>query len=245
MLEPNRTEPVAPDAALPAEIRILDPGTCLDQRYEIRRVLGVGGYAVVYLAFDRELRREMALKILRADRTSPGSLLRLRREAAVARDAASPRLVRIFDIQASETTVYLTMEVVEGESLRDRLKRGPLAVDEAAGAAVQILEGLRVLHSLGIIHRDVKPGNILLDPTGGVKLADFGLALQSESDETRVTVGEGVLGTLAYVSPEQALDEEVDARSDLYSVGVVLYEMLTGELPHTGKSPLGAVLGRL
>lgn len=245
MLEQNRTEPVAPDAALPVEIRILDPGTCLDQRYEIRRVLGVGGYAVVYLAFDRELRREVALKVLRADRRSTGSLLRLRREAAVARDAASPRLVRIFDVRASETAVYLTMEVVEGESLRDRLKRGPLAVDEAAGVTVQILEGLRVLHSLGIIHRDVKPGNVLLDPAGGVKLADFGLALQSGSDETRVTVGEGVLGTLAYVSPEQALDEEVDARGDLYSVGVVLYEMLTGELPHTGKSPLGAVLGRL
>ena len=203
MLEPDRTESVIPDASLPASIRILDPGTCLDQRYEIRRVLGIGGYAVVYLAFDREIRREVALKVLRADRVSPGSLVRLRREAAVARDAASPRLVRIFDIGTSEAAVYLTLEVVEGESLRDRLKRGPLPVDEAVRLAVQILEGLRVLHALGIVHRDVKPGNILLELKGGVKLADFGLALRQ--DETRLTVGEGVLGTLDYVSPEQAL----------------------------------------
>jgi tetratricopeptide (TPR) repeat protein len=243
MLEPDPTESVAPDAPLPASIRILDPGTCLDQRYEIRRVLGIGGYAVVYLAFDRELRREVALKVLRADRMSPGSLARLRREAAVARDAASPRLVRIFDIGTSEAAVYLTLEVVEGESLRERLKRGPLPVDEAVRLAVQILEGLRVLHALGIVHRDVKPGNILLEPDGGVKLADFGLALRR--DETRLTLGEGVLGTLDYISPEQALGEEVDPRSDLYSLGVVLYEILTSELPHSGKSSLGAVLGRL
>ncbi|HEX3554921.1 MAG TPA: protein kinase [Thermoanaerobaculia bacterium] len=245
MAEPDRTESVLPDASLPASIRILDPGTCLDQRFEIRRVLGVGGYAVVYLAFDRELRREVALKVLRADRMTPGALKRLRREAAVARDAASPRLVRIFDIGVSEAAVYLTMEVVEGESLRERLTRGPLSIDEAVRLTRQILEGLRVLHSLGIVHRDVKPGNVLLEPRGGVKLADFGLALRSGSDETRMTVGEGVLGTLEYVSPEQALGDEVDARGDLYSLGVVLYEMLTGELPHPGKSPLGAVLGRL
>jgi hypothetical protein len=245
MPEPDRTESVVPDAPLPASIRILDPGTCLDQRFEIRRVLGIGGYAVVYLAFDRELRREVALKVLRADRMTPASLKRLRREAAVARDAASLRLVRIFDIGISDPAVYLTMEVIEGESLRERLSRGPLAIDDAVRLTRQILEGLRVLHSLGIVHRDVKPGNVLLEPGGDVKLADFGLAFQSGSNETRVTVGEGVLGTLEYVSPEQALGEEVDPRGDLYSLGVVLYEMLTGELPHTGKSSLGAILGRL
>jgi tetratricopeptide (TPR) repeat protein len=245
MPESDPTESVSPDAPLPASIRILDPGTCLDQRFEIRRVLGVGGYAVVYLAFDRELRREVALKVLRADRMTPGALKRLRREAAVARDAASPRLVRVFDIGVSDAAVYLTLEVVEGESLRERLARGPLSIDEAVRLTLQILEGLRVLGSLGIVHRDVKPGNILLEPTGGVKLADFGLALQPASAETRMTAGEGVLGTLEYVSPEQALGEEVDGRSDLYSLGVVLYEMLTGELPHAGSSALGSILGRL
>jgi len=245
MPEPDPTESVLPEASLPASIRILDPGTCLDQRFEIRRVLGVGGYAVVYLAFDRELRREVALKVLRADRMTPGALKRLRREAAVARDAASPRLVRIFDIGVSDAAVYLTLEVVEGESLRERLARGPLSIDEAVRLTLQILEALRVLISLGIVHRDVKPGNILLEPTGGVKLADFGLALQSASAETRMTVGEGVLGTLEYVSPEQALGEEVDGRGDLYSLGVVLFEMLTGKLPHAGSSALGSILGRL
>ena len=210
MSEPDRTESVSPDAPAPVPIRVLEPGTCLGRRYEIRRVLGAGGYAVVYLAYDRELRREVALKILRADRMSPGALARLRREAAIARDAASPRLVRVFDIGVSEAAVFLTLEVVEGESLRERLARGPLPIAEAVRLAAQILEGLRALHSLGIVHRDVKPGNVLLERDGGVKLADFGLALRIERAETRLTVGEGVLGTLDYVSPEQALGEEVD-----------------------------------
>ena len=209
----------------PASIRILDPGTCLDHRYEIRRVLGVGGYAVVYLAFDRELRREVALKVLRADRMSPGSLARLRREAAVARDAASPRLVRIFDIGTSDAAVYLTLEVIEGESLRDRLKRGPLA-RRSGTAGGPALEGLQVLQSLGIVHRDIRPGNILLEPGGGVKLADFGLALRS--NETRLTLSEGVLGTLDYVSPSRPSASLLPER-DLYSLGVVLFEMFAGD----------------
>jgi hypothetical protein len=138
MLEPNRTEPVAPDAALPAAIRILDPGTCLDQRYEIRRVLGVGGYAVVYLAFDRELRREVALKVLRADRMTPGALKRLRREAAVARDAASPRLVRIFDIGASDAA-DLAGQLQQRGRIQDREKAGLLRpLDATARRAGQL-----------------------------------------------------------------------------------------------------------
>lgn len=245
-METDRTEQVSPTAPAVFSPQLAS-GTRVGVggRYEVHRVLGSGGYAVVYLAFDRELRRPVALKVLRADRMSPAALQRLRREAAVARDASSPRLVRIFDVGSSGPAVYLTMEVVEGESLRERLARGPLPVAEAARIAGQILEGLQVLHGLHVVHRDVKPGNVLLTPEGEVKLADFGLAFRWGSDETRLTLGEGVLGTLDYVSPEQALGLEVDPRCDLYSLGLILFEMLAGRLPHEEKSGLGAVLGRL
>jgi tetratricopeptide (TPR) repeat protein len=242
---PDHTEPVtpalSPDLAPPTFI----PGSQLGDRYEIGRVLGSGGYAVVYLALDRELRREVALKVLRADRMHPAALRGLRREAAVARDAASPRLVRIFDIGSSGQAVFLSMEVVEGESLRDRLAQGSLAVEEVIRIASQILEGLQVLHGLGIVHRDLKPGNLLLTASGDVKLADFGLSRQLDREETRTTVGEHLRGTIDYLSPEQALGDEADARCDLYSLGVVLFEILTGRLPYEGKSSLGTLLAHL
>ncbi|MFP5287770.1 MAG: protein kinase domain-containing protein, partial [Thermoanaerobaculia bacterium] len=211
----------------------------------MRGLLGRGGFATVYQAFDRELRREIALKLLRDDRLSEATLRRFRREAAVARDVASPRLVRIFDIESSGDAVFLTMEPVDGGSLAQWLERGPLPIDEAVRLGIQILEGLRVLHSLRIVHRDVKPGNVLLTSNGEVKLADFGLARQLESDETRATRHDALLVTFQYLSPEQALGEEVDPRSDLYSFGVVLFEMLTGRLPHEGRSALGTLMGHI
>ncbi len=239
------TDSVSPAGAGGGGIRIFAPGTEIGRRFEIRRVLGTGGSAVVYAAFDRELKREVALKVLRADRTTETSLKRFRREVAVARDANSPRLVRIFDIGEAGEVVFLTMELVEGESLRALVTRGPLEEREALRIGAEILRALDVLHRLGIVHRDVKPGNVLVTPSGEVKLADFGLARRWDGSETRATETEGLVGTLEYLAPEQALGRAVDARTDLYSAGVVLFELLTGSLPLKGGSPLGALVAHL
>ncbi len=226
-------------------VRLFAPGTEIGRRYEVRGVLGTGGSAVVYEAFDRELKRGVALKVLRTDRTSEAALKRFRREVAIARDAASPRLVRVFDIGQAGDTVFLTMELVEGESLRDLLARGPLPPERAAAVGAEILRGLADLHALGIVHRDVKPGNILLASTGEVKLADFGLARHWEGTETRVTETEGLVGTVEYLSPEQALGDHLDARTDLYSFGVVLFEMLAGKVPLRGDSAIGTIVAHI
>ncbi|MFN7988144.1 MAG: protein kinase [Thermoanaerobaculia bacterium] len=231
-------------AAAPS-IRLFAPGTEVAARYEVRSVLGHGGSAVVYEAFDRELKRVVALKVLRGDRASEAATKRFRREVAVARDAASPHLVRVFDIGAAGETVFLTMELVVGESLRDRLEAGPLPVADALRIGAEVLRALVVLHGLGIVHRDVKPGNILLDGDGRVKLADFGLARRWDGTETRATETEGLVGTAEYLSPEQALGKEVDARTDLYAFGVVLFEMLAGVVPLRGDSAIGTILAHV
>ena len=226
-------------------VRLFAPGTEISRRYEVRGVLGMGGSAVVYEAFDRELKRRVALKVLRTDRTSEASLKRFRREVAIARDAAGSRLVRVFDIGQAGDTVFLTMELVEGESLRELLGRGPLPPERAVEIGAEVLRALAELHALGIVHRDVKPGNILLATTGEVKLADFGLARHWEGMETRVTETEGLVGTVEYLSPEQALGDLLDARSDLYSFGVVLFEMLAGKVPLRGDSAIGTIVAHI
>jgi len=226
-------------------VRLFAPGTRIGRRYEVRSVLGTGGSAVVYEAFDRELKRRVALKVLRTDRTSEAALKRFRREVAIARDAAGARLVRVFDIGQAGDTVFLTMELVEGESLRELLSRGPLPPERALRVGSEILRALADLHALGIVHRDVKPGNVLLAGSGEVKLADFGLARHWEGTETRVTETEGLVGTVEYLSPEQALGDLLDARSDLYSFGVVLFEMLAGKVPLRGDSSIGTIVAHI
>jgi tetratricopeptide (TPR) repeat protein len=237
LLDDARTETVPPLTA-PAGVRHLAPGSLIGDRYEVRGEVGQGNHTV-YRVFDREVKREIALKLLDASRETPSALSRLRREVRVARDAESPRIVRIFDIATSKEGTYLTMELVEGPSLRELLRAGPLAVREAVGIAVQLFEGLAVLHALGIVHRDVKPGNILLAPDGAVKLSDFGLARRLDGEETRITRTEGIVGTLDYLSPEQALGKEALPTSDLYAAGLVLFEMLAGRLPNEAASPFG------
>jgi hypothetical protein len=227
------------------EVRLFAPGTAVGTRFEVRSVRGVGGSAVVYSAFDRELRQTVALKVLRADRTSPASLTRMKREVAIARQAASPRLVRVFDIDTSGESVFLTMEDLPGGSLKERIADGPLPLEEALRIGGEILEGLAALHGLGIVHRDVKPGNVLLTEAGAVKLADFGLARRYELDETRATSMDAIVGTVEYLSPEQALGRELDGRSDLYSFGVTLFEMLTGGVPFRRDSAIGTALAHV
>ena len=229
-----------------APIRILAPGSAIGTRYEVRGVLGTGGSAVVYSAYDRELKRPVALKVLRADRMTEAMLKRFRREVAVARDASSPHLVKTFDIGQAGEAVFLTMEEVDGGSLRGVMERGRLGVEEILRIAGGALRGLSVLHGLGIVHRDIKPGNILVTKDGVVKLADFGLARKVEGDESRVTETLAMMvGTTEYLSPEQALGEELDARSDLYSFGVLLYEMVSGKVPFQRASSIGTVMAHL
>jgi tetratricopeptide (TPR) repeat protein len=244
MSDSERTETVEAEAAPSFATRQLTPGSVVGGRYELLAMLGCGGYAAVYRARDRELRREVALKVLHPDRHTPGALVRLRREVAVARDASSPRLVRIFDIGTAPEGIYLTMEVLGG-SLKDRLRDGALPIAEAVRIAIELLEGLAALHTLAIVHRDVKPANVLLTSAGEVKLADFGLARHLDRDETRATLDRALIGTVDYLSPEQALGGEADPRSDLYAAGLVMFEMLAGRLPFSAKSDLGALLAHL
>ncbi|HMM33323.1 MAG TPA: protein kinase [Thermoanaerobaculia bacterium] len=220
------------------------PGDLLAGRWELRRLLGQGGSGLVFEAWDRELKAAVALKLLRPDRLSPASLARLRREVKVAHAVASPRLVRVYDLGEDHGRPFLTMELVAGAPLRDRTS-GPLPIGDVVRIGIEVLEGLAALHAAGIVHRDVKPGNVLLGPDGGARIVDFGLARSLDRDETRLTETETALGTADYMAPEQALGHDVDARSDLYAFGVLLFELLTGDLPWKAESAFGSVLARL
>lgn len=240
----NWTDSHSDGDAAHASIRILSPGSAIGERYEVHDVLGVGGYGVVYAAFDRHLRRKVALKVLRHDRLSDGAIQRFRREVAIARDVHSPHLVRVFDIAQAEESTYLTMELVDGESLAAVVARGTLSIEQVIEIVRQVLEALQALHRVGIVHRDVKPSNVMLARDGQVKLTDFGLARKIDS-ETRATETATVVGTLEYLSPEQAMGLDIDARSDLYSLGILLFECLTGDVPLRGGSSLGTAIAHI
>lgn len=243
---PGSTEslgPEIPDDRLWTEHR---PGTVLADRYTIVRRVGSGGYATVYLAEDDLLRRRVALKVLHPSRIAGHGLQRLRREVLVAREVRSPYLAEVHDLVVADGVAFLSMEWVDGESLEERLDReGPLPVDEVVRIGRKILSGLDALHRRGILHRDVKPSNILLAPDGSVKLVDFGLALRWEGGHTRITATEAVVGTKEYLSPEQILGKEIGPETDLYAFGATLYEMVTGE-PAFGKgTSFQTILSRL
>ena len=218
--------------------------TLFDGRYRIVRKLGSGGMANVYLAEDEDLGRRVAIKILN-DRYANDDLFieRFRREAKSAAGLSHPNIVSIYDRGEAEGTYYIAMEVIEGRSLKELiLTRGALPIDTAIGHAKQLLEALRFAHRHGIIHRDIKPHNVLVSADQHVKanqprlkVADFGIARHGAS---QMTEAGSIMGTAQYLSPEQARGAPVTAASDLYSAGVVLYEMLTGKVPFTGDSAI-------
>lgn len=225
------------------------PQTLANGRYRIGREIGHGGMAQVRLATDTRLGRQVAIKIMRSDfAKDPNFLARFRREAHSVAQLNNPNIVSIYD--SGEETVtepngerellpYIVMEYVRGETLRDILhENGPLSVRDAEQVMIGTLNALEYSHRRGIIHRDIKPGNIMISDQGVVKVMDFGIARALDETSSAVTKSQGVVGTAQYLSPEQAQGKTVDMRSDLYSAGCVLYEMLTGRPPFTGDTPV-------
>jgi eukaryotic-like serine/threonine-protein kinase len=215
----------------------------VDNRYRILKPLGSGGMADVYLAHDDILDRDVALKVMSTRYASDEEFVeRFKREAQSAAALSHPNIVSIFDRGESEDgTYYIAMEYLPGGTLKDRiLKRGALPAHTAAAVALQMAEALRAAHERDVIHRDIKPHNILITGSGDVKVTDFGIA-RAASSSTMTRTGH-ILGTAHYISPEQAMGEPVGPSSDLYSLGVVLYEMLTGELPFDADTPLGIAM---
>ncbi len=209
-----------------------------DERYEILRRLGGGGMAEVHLARDEDLRRDVALKLLRQEYADDEVFLKLfRREARSAATLSHPNVVQVYDARRSaDGRQYIVMEYVTGGTLKQRLAReGPLKPDEAVRLASHIAQALRAAHERGVVHRDVKSQNILMSKSGDAKVADFGIA--RAADATTISRPGAILGTAKYMSPEQATGAGATPRSDLYSLGVVLYEMLTRELPFEADDP--------
>jgi serine/threonine-protein kinase len=214
-------------------------GALLAGRYELGERLGIGGMSTVVLAYDRRLERHVAVKLLAEHLAEDGQFVeRFRREALAAARLVHPNIVQVFDFGLDEPTGrhYIVMEHIRGQSAAEILRdRGYLPVGEALGIVSHACRGLDYAHRNGVVHRDVKPGNLLRSEDGVVKLADFGIA-KALSDESQITQVGSVLGTAAYLAPEQATGEEAGPAADLYALGVVTYQLLSGRLPYDAQS---------
>jgi eukaryotic-like serine/threonine-protein kinase len=217
-------------------------GTTLSGRYRLEARIGAGGMSTVYRALDETLQRQVAIKLLNREvATDSDALERFRREARAVAQLSHPHIVGVIDAGEDENRPYIVFEYIEGETLKERIRRlGRLPIAEAVAYAIEIARALGAAHARHIVHRDVKPQNVLIDEEGSAKVTDFGIA--RTLDEEGLTVDGRVLGTTDYVSPEQALGQPVTGQSDLYSLGVVLYEMLTGEVPFKGENQVAVAM---
>src|SRR5690554_3032390 len=223
-------------------------GRLIDGRYEVRARVAAGGMATVYVAFDKRLERDVALKVMHqhlADDASEADFVsRFRREAKSAARLTHPGMVRVYDQGVDGHLSYLTMEYVPGENLRQRLTRdGTFTLEKAFTITESVLDALAAAHRQGLVHRDVKPENVLLDDSDSPKLADFGLA-RAVTEVTSTSSGM-LLGTVAYLAPELVADGDADARADVYSCGILLYELVTGRQPYTAETALGVAARHL
>lgn len=210
-------------------------------RYEIRAELGRGGMATVYRAYDPRFEREVAIKVLPREMLhDPQFRTRFEREAKTIAMLEHPAIVPVYDFGEEDGQLYFVMRYMPGGSLADRLRQGPLSVEEATRILARLAPALDTAHAKGIIHRDLKPGNILFDQYGEPYLSDFGIAKLTQGSTT--ITGSAIIGTPAYMSPEQAQGEAIDARSDIYGLGVILFEMLTGQQPFQGDTPMSVVI---
>jgi serine/threonine protein kinase len=217
-------------------------GTTLNGRYRLEARIGAGGMSTVYRALDETLQRRVAIKLMNREVASDSDQLeRFRREARAVAQLSHPHIVGVIDAGEDEGRPYIVFEYVEGETLKERIRRqGRLAIPEAVAYSIEIARALGAAHSRHIVHRDVKPQNVLIDEEGSAKVTDFGIA--RTLDEEGLTADGRVLGTTDYVSPEQALGREVTGQSDLYSLGIVLYEALTGAVPFVGENQVAVAM---
>ncbi|HXT50661.1 MAG TPA: serine/threonine-protein kinase, partial [Thermoanaerobaculia bacterium] len=230
-------EPTARDELREGAAKVLAPGVRLG-RYEVLAPLGAGGMGEVWRARDRRLGREVAIKVLPQRLTAdPAALQRFEREARAVAALSHPNILAIHDFERDGETHFAVTELLEGESLRERLRAGPVPPRRVREWGAQVARALAAAHDRGLVHRDVKPENLFLTTSGAVKLLDFGLARQQSGPQAETAVaGESalttdgmVVGTVGYMAPEQLRGEAVDGRADLFALGCVLYELLTGE----------------
>ncbi len=240
----RQTSPGAPSAGSIAAFQGLQPGVLFGGRYEILGVLGQGGMGAVYKARDRELDRLIALKVIRPElATDPAILARFKQELILSRNITHKNVVRIFDLGEAEGIRFISMEYVDGDDLRSILRRdGKFAPKDAISVVEQVCRALDCAHSEGVIHRDLKPQNIMRDKNGRIVVMDFGLA-RSLGDSGMTQTG-AIVGTLEYMSPEQALGTTLDQRSDIFSVGLIFFELLTGKTPYQADTAIASLMKR-